>query len=154
MEGIMDKLRNTKILGIIGNVLVIISLFMPVLVLESEVIGYRESWQYINSDGKILLALSIINLVIIFADKISPEFFKGFTNIKITAIPSIIEVIVLINFTAKRGDIVIGNQYVDLKWSIGFYVMWIGVILSMLCPIIYREKNKEQLENSSKEETK
>ena len=154
MELIMDKIKNTKILGIIGNVLVILALFLPTAVIKADILGVKESLQYIKGDGKILLVLSIINLIIIFADKIPLSFLKGFTNVKVTAISTIIEIIILINFSVKGGDALVGNAYIKSSWGIGFYLMWVGVVVSMLCPIIYREKNKEQLENSSKEETK
>lgn len=146
MKKILDKIRNTKILGIIGNVVVILALFMPIITVESEIIGFKQSTQYISGDGKILLVLSIINLIVIFADKISPKFFKGLTNIKITAIPTIIEIIILINLTAKGGDNVMDYNYVTTYWGIGFYLMWIGVILSIICPFVYKEQPKIELE--------
>ena len=144
MKKILDKIKNTKILGIIGNIVVIISLFMATVVVESKTIGFKASIQYISGDGKFILVLSVINLIIIFADKISPTFFKGLTNIKLTVIPTLIEIIILINFTVKSGNIS-EYDYASWHWGIGFYLMWIGVILSMICPFIYKEEPKNEL---------
>lgn len=136
----MEKIRNTKVLGIIGNAVVILSVFLNAVVIEASILGFKQSLQYIQGDGKILLVLSIVNLIIIFAEKIAPESLKALANTKITAITSLIELIIIINFTIKGADLGI-TEYVTWHWGIGFYLMWIGAVLSMIFPLIYKDQS-------------
>ena len=86
----MEKIRNAKILGLIGNVLVILSLFMNTLVIKADVIGVKEGFQYIKGDGKILLVLALINLGIIFWQSFLPESHKSLNKIRTILVMTII----------------------------------------------------------------
>lgn len=139
----MEKLKNTKILGVIGNILVIISLFCTWVTVESVSTGLTESNQFISGkDGALALALSCISLVIIFAENISPSFFKGLTNIKITFIPSVVQLLMIVNVIYNMTTLPV---YDDVKWNfgIGFYLMCIGVVLLLIFPCIYKQDKKE-----------
>lgn len=136
----MEKLRNTKILGVLGNILVLIALFCPWATVEATSVGLSESAQFISgTDGQAALFLSIISLIIIFAENISAKFFKGLTNVKLTYITTVIQLLMIVNILSKKFTM----QYPDditVHFQLGFYLMCIGIILLLAFPIVYNQK--------------
>ena len=138
----MEKIRNAKILGLIGNVLVILSLFMNTVVIKANEIEFKQSFQYIQGDGKFLLVLSLINLGILFWEKFSPELRKSLNKIRTLLIMTVIELIIIIILTVTGGDIGY-TEYVSWNWGIGFYSMWIGAVISLISTLLlYKEVQK------------
>ena len=138
----MKKIINAKLLGIVGNILVILSLFMDLVVIKANEIGFKQSMQYIKHDGKYLLVLSLINIGIILWKKFSTESRKSLVKIITMAVMTVIELIIIINFTVKGGNV--GHtEYVTWNWGVGFYLMWIGAVISMISPLLlYKEGQK------------
>ena len=73
MDKFMEKIKGTKILGIIGNLILAVAVFLPVLTVSVSLFGISQSQSisYIQGDGIFVLILAIVNLLIIFADKLS-----------------------------------------------------------------------------------
>jgi len=134
----MEKLKNTKILGIIGNVLLIIAVFLPIY--SVSILGYTQSVSYIQGDGVIVLILAIVNLVLIFADKIGEkvEFFKKLTNPKFTLIPTAIIAIMLIMLSTSFSSSGLSSLGSMGGLSIGFWLLWVGVVVAAIYPFLYK----------------
>ncbi len=139
----LEKVKNTKILGIIGNVIIIISLFCNWATVGSTIIDYSQTQQFKNTpDGALTFILSIFSLIVIFSEKISPKFFKGLTNVKLTLISSIIQLAVLLNVIFKVVNMQPENG-VTWNFGLGFYLMCVGVFLVLIFPFLYK-KNEEK----------
>ena len=139
----MENIKNTKLLGVIGNILVIVSLFCTWIVVEAKEIGLSGNIKLKEtSDGGLTFILSIFSLIVIFAENISPKFFKGLTNIKLTLISAIVELLVIL----RRLYISINTNYEGIShhFGIGFYLMCIGVVLLLIFPFIYKQENIEK----------
>ena len=139
----LEKIKKTKILGIIGNIMIIISLYCNWATVKSTTINYSLKKQFVTTtDGALALALSIFSLVVIFSEKISPKFFKGLTNVKLTLISSIVQLIILLNIIFSASKIQHTNEIV-WNFGLGFYLMCIGVILSLIFPFIYKKDEQK-----------
>ena len=86
--------------------------------------------------------MSIFSLIVIFSEKISPKFFKGLTNVKLTLISSIIQLAVLLNVIFKVVNMQPENG-VTWNFGLGFYLMCVGVFLVLIFPFLYK-KNEEK----------
>lgn len=141
----MEKLRNTKTLGVIGNILIIISLFCTWAVVGSESTGIKTTETFIHTkDGAVALILAIISLINIFAENISPKFFKGLTNVKLTYISTIIQLLIVVNVLHGRLSISNTDKDIYVHFGLGFYLMCIGIVLLLVFPILYKKNNKEE----------
>ena len=135
----MNKLKETKILGIIGNAIIILSLFLTWATAGStQYESITKASQLISgSYGKLALLLSIISFLIIFAENIPIKFFESLTNIKLTYISSFIQLLIIVNsihayFTYSDSDIY-------MKFGLGFYLMIVGVFCMLIFPILYKQ---------------
>lgn len=139
----MEKLKKTKILGVVGNILVIISLYCNWVTVTATPTGLSQSALLNGSDRGLTVILSCFSLIVIFAGNISSSFFKGLTNIKMTYISSVVQLLVIINRLIRIPTMQVTD---DIKWhfSLGFYLMCAGVILLLIFPCIYKQDNKEQ----------
>jgi len=140
----MEKVKNTKILGIIGNVLIIISLFCNWATVSSTTLDYTQKTQFKSApDGGLTFLLTIFSLIVILSENISPKFFKGLTNVKLTLISSIIQALVIINILFQVSKI---QPTDDITWNfgLGFYLMCIGVLLCLIFPFVYKQNKKEE----------
>ena len=139
MNNVMDKLKNTKLLGIIGNALVLVGTFLPMYTIS--LFGISKSVSFIQGEGVFVTILTVISLLIIFADKLSDKvpFFEKLTNQKLTLVTSAISAIVLI-ITVSR---VSGTGYGSLfSFGFGFYLLIIGLIAAVAYPLLYKGENK------------
>lgn len=144
----MEKLRKTKTLGLIGNILVIVSLFCTWIVMSSNGEVGSVSARFIeeSADGKWALILSAISLIIIYAENMSPKFFKGLTNVKLTLIPTVIELLMVVNYISKINRVMkldVANL-INYHFGIGFYLMCAGIVILLVFPFIYKQEKKEQ----------
>ena len=149
----MEKLKNTKMLGVIGNIAIIISLFLPWVYVEATSIGLSDSSQFIvGKDGKWALILSIFSLIVIFAENIAPKFLKGLSNVKITIIPCFVQLLMIVNVLYNASTI--SNSYITYHFGIGFYLMCVGVVLCMVFPFIYKQdkQNKQNKQDKPNEQ--
>lgn len=144
MDKFMEKLKTTKILGIVGNIILAVAVFLPLMTVSVSFLGISQSqsMSYIEGDGVFVLILAIINLVLIFADKISDKvaFFKKLINPKITLIPTALILIILIVLTTN-GASSLGAyaSLANISFGIGYWLLWIGVIASAAYPFLYKE---------------
>lgn len=133
----MEKLRKSKTLGLIGNLIIIISLVCTWFYASSESTGLTQSNQFIHgTDGKGALILSILSIVIIYSKKL---------NVKLCLISSIFQLAMIINVVYQVTHVDL--QQTDIVWhfGIGFYLMCIGVAICCIFPFIYKKDTEEEL---------
>lgn len=131
----MDTLKKTKILGIVGALLLIIGNFFPFVTIKFW--GLKESVTFIEGDGVFTLILGIIALALLFIDFIIaklPEgkmtFLSKLRNPKFLLIPAIISAIILF---MDRDSLDVGHA------GLGFYMLILGIIALVVFPFIYTE---------------
>lgn len=132
----MEKLRESKTLGLIGNLIIIISLFCTWFYASSDSTVLKQTTQFINGiDGKCALVLSILSIITIYSKY----------NVKLSLISSIIQLAMIINVIYQVMHIDL--QQTDIVWhfGIGFYLMCIGVAICCIYPFIYKKDTEEEL---------
>lgn len=140
----MEKLKNTKLLGIIGTVLTIIGLFLPFATVSASFLGYKasESVSFMEGDGVFVLILTIISLLIIFSDMLANKvaFFGKLSKPKLVLIPTVISIIILIFDMANASEAIGGlGGLVKVSYGFGTWVMWIGLIATAVFPFLYKK---------------
>ena len=134
---VIDKLKNTRILAIIGIIGVILGTVVPYISIWFYDITLFDYWQ-----GKVIMFLAIVDLLFIFKDyveKYVPALFdtpagkkvKEWDKPKYTLVPTIIIALISLWLTVSLGR---SFKY----YTIGFYLLWIGTI----CLIVYAILNK------------
>ncbi len=136
MENFMEKLKSTKILGILGNALIGVGTLLPLYTVS--VFGLSQSVSYIQgSDGIVVLILAIVALIMIFADKLEDKvaFFGKLKNPKLTLIPVAISALLLIISVSQ----VSGSGYgAFFSFGIGFWLLVIGLVAAVVYPFLYK----------------
>lgn len=143
----MEVIKNKKILALIGIITLLLGTFLPYFTVS--VFGYSQSislWGY--WEGKIVLALTLANALFIFKDWIEqyvPQLFNNnigrlvekANNPKFSLIPTILitcfAVYMIINID-------VDSEYI--KYGLGFYLLWVGII-SLIGHAIFYKKNEE-----------
>lgn len=155
MEKIMKLVKETKFLGLVGNILLSIAVFLPIISVSVSLFGFShsKSVSYINGDGVIVLILAIINIILIFANKLSEKipFLSKLTNPKLTLIPTAIVAILLIALTSNSSKL-LGSEYSSLatiKFNIGFYLLWLGTLASAAYPFLYKDVSSSSINSSN-----
>lgn len=136
MDKVLSVLKNTKILGIIGAILLIIGNFFTFA--SVKVLWVEQSVSFIESgDGVFVLILGILALLIVFIDFILSKIPEGklkflfkLRNQKIVLIPAIISAIIL--FIDGSDAFEMGSA------GLGFYLLLIGVIALAIYPFLYK----------------
>ena len=140
MDKFMEKIKGTKILGIIGNLILAVAVFLPVLTVSVSLFGISQSQSisYIQGDGIFVLILAIVNLLIIFADKLSEKvaFMKKLSNQKFTLIPTAI--VVISGKSSAIGQLGSYASLANISYGIGFWLLWIGAVISAIYPFLYK----------------
>ena len=137
MDKVLSFLKNTKILGIVGSILLIIGTLFPFYTVSF--LGIKASVKLIeNTAGKIMLVVGIISLAMVFIDFIIskiPEgkatFLSKLKNQKLVLIPAAIALILLI-VSANQDTYGLG------KLVFGFYLLLIGIIALVAYPFMYK----------------
>lgn len=147
MEKVIEKCKNTKILGVIGAICLILGMFLPYI--SFHYFGYTSSIKLCNFwQGNTILFLAILNLLSICKDFIEeriPNIFnnefgekiKTINNQKLTLIATVGAAILALYLTWGWGLELFKN------YSIGFYLLWIGIILLVIYAFVYKGENKE-----------
>ncbi len=143
----MEKLKSTKLLGIIGAIVTIIGLFLPFATVTAKAFGIKhsESITYIQADGLYVLLLAVITLLMIFSDKLSEKvaFFRKISNMKLVLVPTVLAAIILIfdmiNAADVVGDVSTSLVSAEISYGIGLWVLWIGLIATAIFPFIYKK---------------
>ncbi len=105
---------------------------------------------YISGDGVIVLIVSILAAIMLFSDLIAEKWpkaekvFNKLANPKFILIPTIISVICLIVAIVNMND-----TYGLAHFSIGFFVIWIGLILTAVYAFLYKKENKTKVSTES-----
>ena len=150
---ILEKIKTTKILGIIGLVLMYIGLMVPFIKLDFfGTFAYVDKYLYDN--GKGVLLLWFLMVLIMFSDVIVVNCPKGEKIIsylksqKIILILCIIALIVLIITTVSMID-----DYEDMfSLCPGYFLSWIGLIATAAYSILYKGKPKDYFDDDEDEE--
>lgn len=144
MNNVLDKLRNTRLLAGIGIAGLILGTIFSYV--SYSIFGYSYSislWNY--WEGKVILIIAVANLIFIFKDfveKYIPSLFKSsigqkiadINNPKASLVPTILAAAFALYLTLKLD--------VDFSdYSLGFYLLWIGVISLVAYAILH--KNNE-----------
>ncbi len=150
-EIVKDKCQNTKILGIIGVVLIIISTFFKYVVVS--IFGIKEGVSLAGYwEGKVLIFLGLVGLATIFSDFITEKvpaniaskitFFKNQKMIWVLVALGILLVLIT-NSSVFTSSIT--------KAGFGAILVWIGFVVTAAYPIIYKgDKNITEIKNEEK----
>lgn len=138
----MEKLKNTRILGLIGIICSLLGIFLPYVTITFFATISVKLWGYL--EGKIMLLLTLANFLFIFKDyakKYIPKVFDTSfgaaiekANPKLSLIPT--GLVVLLAIYLSNGDIGFGNDYV--KYGLGFWTLWGGAICLVAHAILYK----------------
>lgn len=137
----MGILKEKRYLGIVGNALILIGLFLPMISMPSSVANFVSNLgiptTFIASGTGIVIAiLTVISLVIIFADKI-PALSK-FDNQKLTLIPTAISAFIIIgNIINASGYLALGSK-AGIGLGIGVWICIIGLVAAIVYPFLYK----------------
>ena len=136
MEKILSVLKNTKILGIVGAILLIVGNFFTFA--TTKILWIETSVKFIEGDGVFVLILGILALLIVFVDFILSKIPEGklkflfkLRNQKFVLVPAIISAIIL--FIDGRNAFDVGSA------GLGFYLLLIGVITLIIYPFLFKE---------------
>ena len=144
MNDIIEKMKTTRILAVIGIVGLVFGTIMPYV--KYSFLGYRYSislWGY--WEGKVIMLLAIANLLFIFKDlveKYAPFLFNSSIgkkiqdcdNPKFSLIPTALSAIFAIYLTSILG--IDSFKY----YNIGFYALWIGTISLIAYAVMHRQE--------------
>lgn len=147
MDQVKEKLTKTKLLGLIGTILTIISVFLPFATVKANVLGVKasQSTTFIEGDGIFVLVLAIIALLMVLASTIATKvpFFGKLAKTKLVLIPTILSAIILIIDMANASELVGSASSsiakVTVSYGIGTWVLWIGLILTAVYAFIYKK---------------
>jgi len=128
-------MSTKKLLGVIGSIVLFIGVFMPIV--SVPIMGNMNYFQNGEGDGTIVLALAVISLVLVLAEKFKGLWFTGLGSLGIM-------LFTFINFQSKmsqakadmeselagnpfRGLADVVMQSVQLQW--GWAVLIVGAAL-------------------------
>ena len=149
----LDVFKNTKILAIIGLVLATMGLFLPYYKFTmSTVVKSVSFWKYFES--KIMLLLLIVNSILIFNEKLGKIFPKlsntdawkvilKLDNPKFTLIPTGLYVLYTFYCISTYG---VDSASATVKYTLGAYILWLGVVLLLGYGLLYKQKKIEDVE--------
>lgn len=143
----MEVIKNKKILALIGIIMLLLGTFLPYFTVS--IFGYSQSislWGY--WEGKIVLALTLANALFIFKDWIEqyvPQLFNNnvgrlvekANNPKFSLIPTILITCFAIYMII---NIDVDSEYI--KYGLGFYLLWVGIISLIGHAIFYKKQDE------------
>ena len=136
----MDFIKNNiRWIGIGGILLSVISLFLPFATVSANIFGtsIRESVTYVSGDGILVLIALIIAGILLF-------FKKDVFSLICIGIAAVISVYSAINVNNSFSDVDrISNNLVDVGFDIGFYILFVGLIISA-ASVVYNKFMLEQ----------
>ena len=149
INSILEKLKNTRILATIVIIAIVLSTFFSYV--SYNIFGYKYSvslWHY--WEGKVILILAIANLIFIFKDYvekyipnlINAGFWQKIANIKnskASLVPTFL-IAALALYLTLNADIKFSY------YSLGFYLLWLGIICLIAYPILH--KNNTDVQNN------
>lgn len=147
---IVEKVKHTRLLGAIGLISILLGTVLPYIKYNAFVAIISKSL-FSYWEGKIVILLLIINLILFFKDYIE-KYIPSLLNInawrkiselnyQYVMVPAIIAILLVIYRTIKI-DISFGH------YNIGFYTLWFGVICIVIYLIINKGKPEIQEKNT------
>ncbi|MBO6232538.1 MAG: hypothetical protein J6N78_00495 [Clostridia bacterium] len=141
----MEILKTKKYLGIAGNALIILGLFLPMISMPSTVSSFMSNigipTSFISSGvGILILILSVLSLVIIFSDKI-PALSSKLSNQKLTLIPTAISALIIISNIINASSILALGASAGIGLGIGVWIIIIGLVAAIAYPFLYKGEN-------------
>lgn len=141
----MELIKNKRILAAVGIVGLLLGLMLPYYSLT--VFGYSVStslWGY--WEGKVIFVLTLASGLIIFKDlaqKYVPQLFNNpvgktiekINNPKFALVPSIMVAVYAIYLLTQLD---VSSDYI--KYGLGFYILWIGIIALIGHAIFYKNQ--------------
>lgn len=153
MDKVMSFVKEKKYLGMIAHALIIIGTFLPLMTISVKFLGVSnsQSFSYIQAGGAgwLTLILSVIALLMIFADKLEEKvpFFANLANQKFTLIPTAISAIILIinlqNYTSSGASALVSSLGAA-SFSIGFWIIVVGLVAAVVYPFLYKGDSKAE----------
>lgn len=153
MDKVMSYVKEQKYLGMVGHGLIIIGSFLPLMTISVSLFGVSksESFSYIQAGGAgwITVILSLVALLMIFADKLVDKVpaFERFLNQKLTLIPTVISVVILIanlaNYSAS-GTAALVSSLANVTFGIGFWLIVVGLVAAVVYPFLYKGVSTSQ----------
>ena len=143
--------KNTRFLAALGLACSFLCIFFTYV--KYTVLGMAVKIKLIDFfEGKLLILLILLNLMFVFKDyvkKYLPKLFqnnlgKKIENIndqRLTLIPTIL--MVIFAFVVKGETKV---EFLNIKYGLGFFLMWLGVISLVIYAFIYKNNNIKVLE--------
>ncbi len=153
----MEFIRRKRLLALIGIIALILGTMLPYLVLSSFFGGSQSISLWVYWQGKVIVALTIVNALFIFNDYIekyipqlsTTSIGKKIANVKnpkVSLIPTILVAGLVIYFDTPFN---FSSKYLD--HGIGFYLLWVGIICLVIHAFIYKkidEGNVNQADNN------
>ena len=139
----MEIIKNKRVLALVGVICLILGTFFPYITVSffglSESLSLFGYWE-----GKIVLVLALANALIIFRDFIKqyiPQLFNNkvgelvekFSNPKFSLVPTILIAVFAIYMLTQ---VEVDSQYI--KYGLGFWTLWIGVIALVGHALFYK----------------
>ena len=143
--------KNTRFLAALGLACSFLCIFFTYV--KYTVLGMAVKIKLIDFfEGKLMILLILLNLMFVFKDyvkKYLPKLFqnnlgKKIENIndqRLTLIPTIL--MVIFAFVVKGETKV---EFLNIKYGLGFFLMWLGVISLVIYAFIYKNNNIKVLE--------
>ncbi len=142
----MDKLKNTRILGGIGIIGMFLGTILPYF--NISFLGYKKTISLLGYwEGKVIILLTFANILFIFKDfikKYIPQMFNSGigkmidnANAKLVIVPTVLSALFAIYMII---NINVDSTYI--KYGLGFYILWIGIVASLAHSFIYKGNNK------------
>lgn len=147
----MEVIKNKRILALVGIAGLILGCFLPYYTVSFW--GYSQSislWGY--WEGKIVLVLTLANALFIFQDfieKYVPQLFNNWVgnlvqkakNPKFALVPTILVAVFAISLIVRLD---VDSDYI--KYGLGFWVLWIGIIALIGHAIFYKKQNVQSVQ--------
>lgn len=141
MEEVMNKVKNTRILAVIGIAGLFLGTILPYF--KISFLGYSQSFSLFGYwEGKIVMLLVVANALFIFKDyikKYAPQMFNTSmgriiedANSKLSLIPTILSAVFAIYLYIELKDTSI------VKFAMGFWILWLGVASLIAFAILYQ----------------
>lgn len=157
---ILAKMKETRILAIIGLVLLYAGLMMPMFGIESGSSATTASFVDAYDNGKGASLLVVLSAILIFSDIIAANWKKGekvfskLTNRKLLLIPVIIFAIILIVTQVKFFNDIDDSFFYDsddVYLYPGYFINWLGMIALVAYVFLYKGKEVDKVDEETKE---
>ena len=140
-NNILNKMKTTRILGIIGLVLIYFGLMIPFVGIEFWGSDSVSAYMEVYDNGKGVMLLWLLTIAIMYSDIIAANWPRGkkifsyLKNQKLVVVPCIIAFIILIATTAC-----IYSDFDDYDVSLypGYFLSWLGLIATTAYAILYK----------------